>query len=162
LPAQLHVRSPGLIGDVVPREGEAHSLQIRTRGRLEAIEAATGEEKRLILAHAGAHRAQLAAETAAPAQHPRLRISASIARAGELHCDQRQAREEGCELIHRICRAETHTERTRAASPLRRVTAKLRKRHDEGIGFGARFTEVVPVIGTPLTLPQDVPHRRVP
>lgn len=162
MPAQLHLRSPGLIGDVVARQCETQSVQVDARGRLEAVEAAAREEKRLILAHARAHRAQLAAKTESPAQHPRLRISASIARVGELHCDQRQAREEGCELIHRVCRAEAHTERSRVVLPLRSVTAKLRQRHDEGIGFGARFTEVMPVIGAPLTLPQDVPHRRVP
>ena len=67
LPAELHLRCARLICDIVAAERTAHGLEVDSRDSLEAVEAATREQERLVLTHPSPNRAQLAPEVKAPA-----------------------------------------------------------------------------------------------
>jgi len=102
LAAQLEEPGTGLVSDVVACQCTAQRLEVRALWRLEAVEAATREQECLVLAHAGAHRAQLAAEAEALAQQPRLGVAAALAGAGELDRHEIEAGEIRGEIRHAI------------------------------------------------------------
>src|SRR5262249_27162832 len=143
-------------------ERAAHGLEVDSRDRLEAVEAATHEQKRLVLSHTGPHRAQLAAEAQALTQQPRLRVTPSIPRVGELQRHKIEPGKIRSESLDGLGGVEADSEPARPVPPALALGAQLGERHDERITRRDLLAQVAPGVNDDLTPPQDVPHTRAP
>src|SRR5438270_3380671 len=150
------------VGDVIAIERPAGRVGVLVLGELDRIEAAAREQEHLVLTDPGADRPQLATESQSLAQQPCGRVAATVTGSGEFDRDQIEARQVGCELLHRIHRAQAHAEAAAPPAPALGVLAQLDERHDESAAFLGALAEMAPVVRDDLTPPQDASHRRPP
>ncbi len=154
--------SAGLVGDVVALPGAPRGRHVLALRRARRHRSRSAPEEHQILPHAGAHGAQLAAETEALAQEPSLRVAAALAGAGNSQRDQRQAGQRGGELLDPVGRCETHAQAGRAPGerPGRRAAPRAARSAHPRLRTprpgSARSS------ATQLTPPQDVAHRPAP